>query len=83
MIVVSDTDRQYVNQEADRAPALEAGKLSFRTCFGTVRLPGSYLIRLAKEEYPSATEPISFKLAFENWLLCELLEGVNNHGSLI
>lgn len=80
IIVVDDDDELYTDNESQRALALSLGKISLRTCFRTVRLPGSYILKLAQQSYSAGTEPTSFRSAFNNWLLCELLGGIGGYG---
>lgn len=45
-----------------------------------VLIPASYVITLAQRAYAtSGTEPNSFRVAVEHWLLCETLDAIGNH----
>ena len=60
----------------------EEGLMSFKSCFRTVRIPLEYLNKLATATYPEldengeATEKTSFIIAFEHWLLTQILNGI-------
>ncbi len=58
------------------------GKISFRTCMREARLPGSYILKLARAVYPSSTEPHTFQEAFEHWFLCEIITAIGGHTML-
>ncbi len=64
---------------------IAAGKVSFRTCMRSARLPGSYVLRLAQGSYPSSSdsgEPHTFTDAFDHWFLCEILTAIGGHSML-
>jgi hypothetical protein len=64
---------------------LAAGKISFRTCSRTVRLPGSYILELAQASYPVLSVsggPRTFTEAFDHWFLCEILAALGGHSML-
>lgn len=67
-----------------RQTMLAAGKISFRTCTTTARMPASYILLLARASYPPipSDEPQSFHEAFDYWLLCELLCAIGGHNML-
>ena len=45
-----------------------------------VLIPASYMVHLAQMEYGvNGTEPNSFHVAVEHWLLCETLDAIGNH----
>ena len=62
---------------------LAEGKISFRTCTRSVKLPGSHILRLARRAYSlSSEEPKTFAQAFDHWFLCEILAGIGGHSML-
>lgn len=63
---------------------LAAGKISFRTCSRSVRLPGSYILGLAQASYSLSVsgEPRTFVEAFDHWFLCEILTAIGGHSML-
>ncbi|KAJ3503361.1 hypothetical protein NLJ89_g8472 [Agrocybe chaxingu] len=77
----------YVSAEMDPnyAPAsrrdamMQEGKLSFKTCFKQVRFPLPYIAKLAAADYSPEVEPASFQMAFNHWVLCEVLNGIGDH----
>ena len=82
--VASDTDPQYSDSQ-NRQAMLSAGKISFRTCMKSARLPGPYILGLAHASYPSLSasgEPHTFSEAFNHWFLCEILTAVGGHSML-
>ena len=82
--IASDTDSQYSDSQ-NRQAMLAAGKISFRTCLKSARLPGSYILGLAHASYPSLSptgEPHSFNEAFNHWFLCEILTAIGGHSML-
>ncbi len=52
------------------------GKISFRTCLKSARLPASYVLSLATEISASSQGPQRFQQAFDDWMLCELLNAI-------
>ncbi|KAJ7021902.1 hypothetical protein C8F04DRAFT_1189503 [Mycena alexandri] len=60
---------------------IASGTLSFRTCFLECRIPASFLLRAAQASYTSE-EPCSrrqFIHQNHHWLLCQSLNGIDNH----
>ena len=56
------------------------GKFSYATCFQSVYIPISYVLRLAKATYPDPSgEPESFVEAVQHWILCEILNAIGAH----
>ena len=80
--MVADADPTYSDPQY-RTIMLAAGKISFRTCPRTVKMPGSYILKLARYAYPSSSgEPQTFAQAFDHWFLCEILSGIGGHSML-
>ncbi|KAJ7722088.1 hypothetical protein B0H16DRAFT_1789844 [Mycena metata] len=57
---------------------IASGTLSFRTCFLECRIPASFLLRAAQASYTSE-EPRSRRQFIHHWLLCQSLNGIDNH----
>lgn len=55
------------------------GVISFRTCYGGIRYPASYVIKLAAQSYNPGEEPSSFQNAFDHWFLIQLLNAIGGH----
>jgi len=66
---------QYVDRNQEKVWAMEKGIISARTCFRSVFVPAIYIRKLLQATYPDG-ERLSFKIAFEHWLLVELLNAV-------
>jgi hypothetical protein len=82
--IASDTDPQY-SDIRNRQIMLAEGKVSFRTCARSARLPGSHILQLAQASYPAVCEsgePRSFTDAFDHWFLCEILAAIGGHSML-
>jgi hypothetical protein len=60
---------------------LAEGKICFRTCLKAVRIPASYIIKLASSPYPptSPDKPQDFITAFYHWFFIETLAAVGGH----
>lgn len=84
-MIISDENDHYYAENSDQARIMMGqGRISFRTCSRTARLPGKYIIGLAQTSYPPVPggEPASFDNAFDHWLLCELLNAIGGHSIL-
>ncbi|KAJ7026563.1 hypothetical protein C8F04DRAFT_1045551 [Mycena alexandri] len=82
---VGPTDTGYHASPAKRSECMAMGKIAFRTCFRTARIPASYLVQLCSKTYPAKDEqgndkePFSVQQAIEHWLLVEFLGGIGHH----
>ncbi|KAK6974734.1 hypothetical protein R3P38DRAFT_2811603 [Favolaschia claudopus] len=82
---VGSGDAGYEAVPSRRAALMALGKISFRTCFRTARIPVSYLNHLASQSYPAKdkdgneTEPFTLQQAIDHWLLVEILGGIGDH----
>jgi len=75
---VDENDRSYgiSSDTATQASLMQQGKISFRTCFKSVMIPASYILKLASKPYsPFHT----FKNAVEDWLLRETLGAIGHY----
>lgn len=56
------------------------GKILYASCFQTVWIPISYVLKLVEARYPDPSgEPRTFIEAVHHWLLCEVLNAVGSH----
>ncbi|KAJ7667002.1 hypothetical protein DFH06DRAFT_1185214 [Mycena polygramma] len=82
---VGPNDAGYDPSAAQRATMMDEGKIAFRTCFRTARIPVIYLIELGRRSYPAqdkegnSIEPFTLHQAVEHWLLVEILGGIGDH----
>ena len=84
-IIISEENDLYYAENSDQARIMMGqGKISFRTCSHTARLPATYITELARASYPPVPggEPASFDDAFDHWLLCEMLNAIGGHSIL-
>jgi hypothetical protein len=58
--IAPDDDALYADTR-NRDVMLAEGKICFRTCLKAVRIPGSYIIKLASSSYPPTSPDIVFK----------------------
>ncbi|KAJ7160827.1 hypothetical protein C8R46DRAFT_1223166 [Mycena filopes] len=78
-------DTSYHGSTAKRSQYMSAGKIAFRTCFRSARIPVSYLLKLSSASYPAQDEagndiePFTLEQAIHHWLLMEILGGVGDH----
>jgi hypothetical protein len=79
---VTDDDSVYAPGRIVHAPMLLEGKISFRTCFKDARVPLSWLLKLASQEYGADKEPHSLMDAVHHWLLCKCLNVIGGHSRL-
>ncbi|KAJ7754849.1 hypothetical protein B0H16DRAFT_1831582 [Mycena metata] len=80
IMLVDDNDTIYLGGRLHSLlPSMIAsGTLSFRTCFLECRIPASFLLRAAQASYTSE-EPRSRRQFIHHWLLCQSLNGIDNH----
>ena len=81
-IIISEKNDLYYAENSNQARIMmDQGRISFRTCSRTARLPAKYIIGLAQASFPPVPggEPASFDDAFDHWLLCELLNAIGGH----
>ena len=58
----------------------QQGKICFKTCMQHVLIPASFMVHLTQMAYAlNGTEPNSFHVVVEHWLLCETLDAIGNH----
>ncbi|KAJ7037608.1 hypothetical protein C8F04DRAFT_1393529 [Mycena alexandri] len=80
IMLVDDNDTIYLGGRPHSLllSMIASGTLSFRTCFLECRIPASFLLRAAQASYTSE-EPCSRRQFIHRWLLCQSLNGINNH----
>lgn len=80
--ITSDDDALYADNR-NREVMLAEGKICFRTCLKAVRIPASYIIKLASSSYPptspASDEPKDFVTAFYHWFFIEVLTAIGGH----
>ncbi|KAF8057836.1 hypothetical protein FPV67DRAFT_1429869 [Lyophyllum atratum] len=81
IICCRDDDPMYAGTAPLRAMMVSQGKISFRTCLRTARLPGSHILKLVRADYPDPENPEieTFQKAFDHWFLCEILNVIGRH----
>ncbi|KAJ7866719.1 hypothetical protein B0H13DRAFT_2352284 [Mycena leptocephala] len=85
---VGPNETGYHNEPDTRAAYMQAGLISFRTCFRTARIPISHLVELHNRSYPTLdtagnpAEPFTVEQAVDNWLLLQILAGIGRHSFL-
>jgi hypothetical protein len=82
---VGPDDLGYEPSTELRGVMMRQGKISFRTCFRSARIPLSHLVDLCSRSYPakdkggSNIEPFTMQQAIDDWLLVEILNGIGDH----
>jgi len=83
-ITVSRDDDPLYADARNRDVMLAEGKICFRTCLKAVRIPASYIVKLASLSYPpsSPNKPQDFITALYHWLFIETLAAIGGHSLL-
>ncbi|KAJ7149389.1 hypothetical protein C8R43DRAFT_887958 [Mycena crocata] len=82
---VGPNDVGYNSVASRRAEMMSLGKIAFRTCFRTARIPASHILGLVRQTYPAKdkegndTEPFTASQAIQHWLLMEILGAIGFH----
>ncbi|KAJ7053050.1 hypothetical protein C8F01DRAFT_1168780 [Mycena amicta] len=81
---VGPEDGAYGSDAGSRAAHMSIGRLSFATCFMTVRIPLVYLATLCTNSYPTRNdsgdeiEPRTLESAIDHWLFTEIVECIGS-----
>ena len=82
-IAITPEDDPLYADNRNREVMLTEGRICFRTCLKSVRIPASYIIKLASTSYlpnsPASGKPQDFITAFHHWIFIETLAAIGGH----